>query len=48
MRYKYSLVMGGGLGGLRLTGDTVLSHTSTLENIWEVTTEKIIIHEAKP
>lgn len=48
MRYKYSLVMDGGLGGLRLTGDTVLSHASALENIWEVTTEQIIIHEAKP
>ena len=41
VRYKYSLVMAEGLGGLRLTGDTVLSHASLLKNSWEVTTEQI-------
>lgn len=48
VRYKYSLVMAGGLGDLRLTGDTVLSHASLLGNSWEVTTEQITIHKAKP
>lgn len=48
VRYKYILVMARGLGDLRLTGDTVLSHASPLGNSWEVTTEQITIHEAKP
>lgn len=40
--------MARGLGDLRLTGDTALSHASPLGNSWEVTTEQITIHEAKP
>lgn len=48
VRYKYFHVMARGLGDLRLTGDTMLSHASPLGNSWEVTTEQITIHEAKP
>lgn len=39
--------MAGGLGGLRLTGDTMLSRARPLENSWGVTTEQIAIHKAK-
>lgn len=40
--------MAGGLGSFRLAGDNMLSHASPLENSWEVTTEQITIHKAKP